>query len=223
MGELPTDRRPNLHHLLGRAEAVKTCHQRRVQARWHRQGRRWNRRNRVPGHALAFGLKHGLGHFLHKQGNAVGALDDVLSDIRWQQLIADDALDHGSDFTPCQPIDCHGRHVVLSDPRRVELRPKGHDQQHAKQGDPIHHPTERLQARGIDPMRVLQDHQYRTQPCQGFDLPKKRVERSLPTLLWREPERGITAIVRKRQHLGKKPACWDRHRACRGRRSHRFG
>ena len=47
--------------------------------------------------ALALRLQHRLGHFLHEQRNAVGALDNVLPDVRRQRLIANDAVDHGSD------------------------------------------------------------------------------------------------------------------------------
>ena len=52
----------------------------------------------APRLALALRLQHRLRHLLHEQGNAVGALDDVLPDARRQQLVADDAVDHGGDF-----------------------------------------------------------------------------------------------------------------------------
>ena len=97
MGELPPDRRPDLRHLLGRAEPVEPRHQRGVQACRDRQGRRRNRGGGAPGFALALRLQHRLGHLLHEQRNAVGALDDVLPDARRQQLVADDAVDHGVD------------------------------------------------------------------------------------------------------------------------------
>ena len=47
---------------------------------------------------LALRLQHRLRHFLDEQRNAVGALDDVLPDVRRQHLVADDAFDHGVDF-----------------------------------------------------------------------------------------------------------------------------
>ena len=91
MGELPPDRRADLRHLLGGAEPVKPRHQRGVQACGDRQGRGRNRSGGPLGFALALRLQHRLRHFLDKQRNAVGALDDVLPDVRRQQLVADNA------------------------------------------------------------------------------------------------------------------------------------
>ena len=48
-----------------------------------------------------------------------------------------------------------------SDPRRFKLRPEGHNQQRAKASDLIHGTTKRFQACGVDPMRILKDHQHR--------------------------------------------------------------
>ena len=52
--------------------------------------------------ALALRLQHRLRHFLDEQRNAVGTLDDVLADVGWQRLVADDALDHGDEFRALQ-------------------------------------------------------------------------------------------------------------------------
>ena len=80
---------------------------------------------------------------------------------RREELVADDAVDHGVDFALRQPIDGEGGDMRLSDPRRLEFRPEGHDQQHAKSSDPVHRPTEHFQARGVGPMRILENHQHR--------------------------------------------------------------
>jgi hypothetical protein len=52
-------------------------------------------------------------------------------------------------------------------------------------------------------MRVLEDHQHRIMPGQRFHRGNKGLQRSLPALLGGQIERGIAAIVRQRQHLGK--------------------
>ena len=132
MGELPPDRRPDLRHFLGGAEPVEPRHQRGVQACRDREGRGRNRCGCPPRFALALCLQHRLGHFLHEQRNAVGALDDVLPDTRRQLLVADDAVDHGVDVALRQPIEGEGGDMRPSDPRRLEFRPEGHDQQHAR-------------------------------------------------------------------------------------------
>ena len=161
MGELPPDSRPDLRHLLGGAEPVEPRHQRGVQACGDRQGRGRNRGGGAPRFALAFRLQHRLRHFLHEQRNAVGALDDVLPDVRRQRLVAGDAVDHRVDFALRQAINRERGHMRPSDPGRLELRPERHDQQHAKGPNPVHGPTEHFQARGVSPMRILEDHQHR--------------------------------------------------------------
>ena len=46
--------------------------------------------------AFALRLQHRLRHFLNEQRNAVCALDNVLSDARWQRLVAGDAVDQAA-------------------------------------------------------------------------------------------------------------------------------
>ena len=153
--------------------------------------------------ALAPRFQHRLGHLLDEQGNAVGALDDVLSDVRRQQLVADDAVDHRADVALRQPIDGEGCHVRPSDPGRIELWPERHDQQHGKAANPVDDPTKHFQARGVGPVRILEDHQHRILPRQRLHLRNERFQRSLPALLGGQFERRIASVVRQRQHLGK--------------------
>jgi hypothetical protein len=42
-------------------------------------------------------FQNSLGHLLDEKGNAIRALDDVLTDMRWQQLVTDDAVNHRAD------------------------------------------------------------------------------------------------------------------------------
>ena len=77
MGKLAPDRRPDLRHLLGRAEPVEPRHQRCVQACRHRQAEDGTAAADAPRCALALRLQHRLRHLLDEQRNAVGALDDL--------------------------------------------------------------------------------------------------------------------------------------------------
>jgi tetratricopeptide (TPR) repeat protein len=120
--------------------------------------------------ALALRLQHRLRHFLDEQRNAVGTLDDVLADVGWQRLVADDALDHGDNFALAKPIDGEECHIRSSDPGRIKIRPECHDQQHTKTADPVDDPTEHFQARRVGPMRILEDHQHRILACQRLSL-----------------------------------------------------
>ena len=51
------------------------------------------------------GFQHRLRHFLHEQGNAVCALNNVLPDGRREELVAGDAVDHGLDVALRQPVE----------------------------------------------------------------------------------------------------------------------
>jgi hypothetical protein len=155
------------------------------------------------GRALAAHLQHRLRHLLDEQRNTVGAFDDILPDTRRQYLVADEVIDHGADFALRQSIDGQAGHVGPSDPWRLEFRAECHDEQHAKGRDPVHRPTERFEGRGVAPMRILEDHQRRTEAGQGLHLQNERVQRSLPTLLRGQFECRIASIARQREHLGK--------------------
>ena len=49
--------------------------------------------------------------------------------------------------------------------------------------NPVHRPTERFQARGVDPMHILENHQHRIGARQRLDLQIERFQCSLPPLL----------------------------------------
>src|SRR5260370_39336258 len=98
---------------------------------------------------LALRLQHRLRHFLDEQRNAVGTLDDVLANVGWQRLIADDALDHGYNFALSQPIDGQECHIRSSDPGRLELWTERYNQQHTQGPKPVNDPAESFQTRGI--------------------------------------------------------------------------
>ena len=105
---------------------------------------RWNSSGSPLRFALAPRFQHRLGHFLHEQGDAVRALDDVLPDARRDELVADDAVDHGLDVALRQPIDGESRHVRPSDPGRLELWTERHDQQHSEGCEPGRRPDRTL-------------------------------------------------------------------------------
>jgi hypothetical protein len=67
----------------------------------------------------------------------------------------------------------------------------------------IYTPREGFEARRVDPMYILKDHQHWTLACQSRQLASQGFKGSLPALLWRQIERRITPIIREGQHLGK--------------------
>jgi hypothetical protein len=48
----------------------------------------------------------------------------------------------------------------LSRPLRVELGTERDDQQYGKSFNPVHGPAEHLQARGLGPMGILENHEH---------------------------------------------------------------
>ena len=78
------------------------------------------------------------------------------------------AVDNGIDFALGQPIDGKDGNVWPSDPRRLELRPKRHDQQSPEAWYSVHDTTPQFEARWVGPMRILKDYQDWALPCKRF-------------------------------------------------------
>ena len=193
MRKLATDRRPDLGQLLGRAEPVKPRHQGRMQACGDGVRRGGNRGRSL--HCFPPGLQNGLCHLFDEQRDAVGALDDVFFDVSGQRLVADDAVDHAVDLAMTQTIEDKSCHMRLSDPGRLELRPKRHDYENGKVRNPIYRATERFQTRRVAPVRILHDHQHGARARQGFRLPVECLQRLLPSLFRGKLESGVAPIV----------------------------
>ena len=130
--KLPPDRRADLRHLLGRPESVEPRHQRSVQLAGTASAGQGIARSGPP--RLALALQYRLGHFLHKQRNAVGALDDVPPDIRRELFVArtrstsrlfraaptdwaDFDLEAGLWIVPAERMKARREHRVLSEAR----------------------------------------------------------------------------------------------------------
>jgi len=62
--------------------------------------------------------------------------------------------------------------------------------------------TKRFEARRVDPMHILKNHQHRIRPRQRLQLCSERFQRFLSPLRRGHFDRGIAAIVRQRQHFG---------------------
>jgi hypothetical protein len=146
--ELPPDGCADLCNLpRGGAEPAEPGHQRRVQAGGDRQSCQWKRRGGPLHVGLALRLQHRFRHFLHEQWDTVSALKNVLANACGQRLISNNAVDHPAGITLRQAVDVEACDERPSDPRRLELRPERHDQQHAQGSYPLHCSTKQFQAR----------------------------------------------------------------------------
>ena len=126
MGEFPTDDRADLRDLLGRAQSVKTRHQRSVQACRDPHGGARHRPNSSLRLAVTLRLQNCLCHLFDKKGNSVGPFDNTLADGYRDAIVPSDAVDHGFHVALGQPIKRESSHMGSSDPWRLELRPEGH-------------------------------------------------------------------------------------------------
>src|SRR5918994_93884 len=139
MGEFPTDGRADLRYLLGRAQSVETRHQRSVKTCRDCQGRRRHRPNGPPRLTVTLRLQNRLCHLFDKEGNSISSFYDILAGCRWDELVPSDAVDHGVHVALSQPIERESSHMRSSDPWRLELRPKGYQEQDAKCPYPVYH------------------------------------------------------------------------------------
>ena len=124
IGKVAPDCGADLRHILGRrAEPVEAPQQRGVQGRRHCEHRRRHRGNRHIA-AIGAGLDHRLGQFLDKERHPVGALDDLVDDIRRQRPeIAGEPSHERRSFIAAEPVQRDHRHLRLADPGRLELGP----------------------------------------------------------------------------------------------------
>jgi hypothetical protein len=91
----------------------------------------------------------------------------------------------------------------LPHPRRRELGPIGHDQQHRQLANVIDDDVEELPRRGIDPVRVFQDHQHGPARGESGKLHKKAPQQQLLAALEAERQRGMALVGRDREKVGK--------------------
>ena len=129
MRKFAPDRRPDLRYRFGRTEPIEARHQRGVQACGNRERWRGDRRDHARRRAAALGLQHRLRHLFHEQRDAVGAFDDVLSDVGGKHPVAGDLFNQGDHLARGEPIDRERRHMWTSDPGRGEFRPERHEQE----------------------------------------------------------------------------------------------
>ena len=98
-----------------------------------------------------------------------------------QGFVARYAINHRSDFALAEAIkgESGNGNIGSTNPRRLELRSIGDNQQDPERFEPIHSPTQHFEARWVYPMQILENHQYRLGMRQRLQLNRKRFERLL--------------------------------------------
>src|SRR5215472_2188505 len=144
MREFAADRRSNLRELFRSSKTVETRHQRSVKCCGNFEFWRWDRSRCSSRVFLVLRFQYCLGHLLDEQWNAVGPIDQVLTDIRRKKFVAYNSVDDGVDVAPSESIDGDGGHVRKSNPGRLEFRPECNNEQHTKRFDPIHDAANQL-------------------------------------------------------------------------------
>jgi hypothetical protein len=160
--EFAPDRCPDLCDLLNRRQPIQALHQRVLQGRGDCQR----------GHPLVENkyavllaeearLKNGLGQLLDEQRHPIGLGDDLLQDLRRQRLAAGDAIHHRQRLPTPEAVELKRGDMRAADPRRDEFRAEGDHQQRAQAGQPIDEPAEHVERGRVDPVRILEQRQYR--------------------------------------------------------------
>ena len=171
-----------------------------------------SRRNDTPSRSLALRFKNRLRHLFYEQRNAVGALHDLFQHIRRGALPSHQMRNHCCHVTLPKAIERQARHMRLPHPRRVELGAESHDEQCRESLDKIHGQAKHLEARRIDPVHILENHQQWLLARQSRKSCRQGLQRSLPALQRGKIERRKTSVVRKREEFAEKCGILDGRR-----------
>src|SRR6516225_9037050 len=106
----------------------------------------------------------------------------------------------------------------LTRPGRLKFRTESGDQQDWQAVDPRENEVEELPRSGIDPMQILEDHQYRLRSGDPFELPQQRRESALLLALWAQLEWRETVAAGQGQQLHQQRDVAGRGRRCEQRR-----
>jgi hypothetical protein len=102
---------------------------------------------------------------------------------------------------PPEPVQRDYRDMRLPRPGRLELGTEGGDQQDRQAVDPRDNEVEQLPRSRIDPMQILEDHQYRVRSGQLFELSQQRRKGVLLFALRAQLEWRETVGAGQRQQL----------------------
>ena len=173
------------------ADAVEPRDQRGVQGRRHRErGQRAREQDRRDPVVLIAAFENRLGQLLDEQRHPVGAIGDLIDDFAAERRVAGEPQDKRCDLTLAEPVQRQNSHMRLAAPGRLKLRPEGNHQQDRQAHDPVDGQIDQLARGRVDPMRVLEHHQDRLPPGQGFQLIQHRVEQLFALALRAQVEFG---------------------------------
>ena len=144
------------------------------------------------------GLDDRLRQFLHEQRNAIGARHDRVDD-SGAQPIAAGGPDELVCPRPAKPVQHQRRHVRRAAQARLPLGAVCDHQQYRVVDDHPRRRVQKLLRRGVDPVRVFDQHQHRRMPRQRGEIVEDEVERALLALLGAE-RRGGVALRQRQRH-----------------------
>ena len=180
--------------LLRGAQRVEPRRQRVAQdrrdARRHRAGAGIGRRRR---------FEHRPRQLLDEERDAARALQHIRAQVRAKTTLPVDARDQVQPLGMVETVELQQRDVGLRAPGRHEFGTQRHHQQHRQGADARDQRAEQRAGGGIDPMRVLDDHQQTPAARQRLDAPQKQVERRRAALLRRHRRRRRVRIGRQRE------------------------
>ena len=198
VGELAAYGRADLGQLLGRGEAVEARQKQVVQRRRDRQrGEGTFQFVAIAGVDQQAGLEHLLGQFLDEERDAVRPLQNLRADFRRKRFGAGQTIDHRRSFVACQASQLHPPAMRQLGPGRLEAGARSDQQEYAALTRPLDRKLQQFEARRVDPVNVLIDHQHRLQGREPDEPLDHRFERHLLLKLRRKVEARIATILRK--------------------------
>jgi len=124
-------------------------------------------------------FEYRLRHFLDEKRNAVGTVQDLFEEDRRQCPAARDACYERGVVASSEPGQRQRRDMGLAEARRLELRSICEDEQRRQATNAFNEDVEELARRRIDPMRILEQDQYRL-PCrERGESHRQEVEKQL--------------------------------------------
>src|SRR6266404_4749995 len=202
MRERPSEGRTDLRHLAHGCQAIEPCQERGLER--GRDGKPKHGPSRIKAVARVgqhAALDHRLGQFLDEQRYAIGPIDDMFGDLLGQRLASGHPQDHLGALSRGQTTEADLCHVRAPDPGRRELWPEGDDQQGPEGGHPVDDEVQQVERGGVDPVHILEHHQYGPTRRQSLELGQEGPKRILLALLWREAERWIAIADRHGQQV----------------------
>ena len=160
-GELPSEHRAELRHLLGGVQSVEPGHEQVLE----RGG------NGVEGGGIGPGrptpharLRDHLRQLFQEQRDAIRSLDDAPTEVPRERRLGTHRIDEIAGLRGAEPADLEVHQALRFHPGRLELGAGAQQRQHPRGRAPLEPEGQELHGRGVAPVQVLDEQHEWTIP-----------------------------------------------------------